>query len=165
MLFALASSFRYEGPEVDMNLAKSEAKKLHEAIKDKAKTQEIIRIISTRSKLQLNATFNQLRDDFSLSVNQVLKKEKSEDFQDAIQTAVKCIRSPSKYFAKILRSSMEGIGTDDEVLTRLVVTRADVDMKDIKAQFMSRTSLSLKSVIAKETRGDYEDFLLALVGE
>ncbi|GLJ17818.1 hypothetical protein SUGI_0311610 [Cryptomeria japonica] len=165
LLFALASSFRYEGPEVDMHLAKSEAKILHEAIKDKARTDDIVRIISTRSKAQLNAAFNQLRDDFGYSINQLLKKHKSEDFQDAVQTAVKCIRCPTKYFAKILRSSMERMGTDDEALTRTVVTRADVDMKDIKAQFMTRTSLSLKTVIAKDTRGDYEDFLLALVGE
>eukprot|EP01018_Ginkgo_biloba_P024151 Gb_31679 [translate_table: standard] len=165
LLVALASSYRYEGPEVDMQLAKSEAKKLHNGIKDKSGSHEIIRIISTRSKTQLNATFNQFKDEYGCSINKALKNEKSEDFQDALQTVVKCICCPAKYFAKVLRSSMEGLGTDEEALTRIVVARAEIDMKDIKSQFISRTSAALSSVIAKDTSGDYKDFLLTLVGE
>lgn len=54
-----------------MSLAKSEAKILHDNISDRAYTHEdLIRIISTRSKAQLAATFNQYIDLFE---NPILK--------------------------------------------------------------------------------------------
>eukprot|EP01018_Ginkgo_biloba_P011693 Gb_19225 [translate_table: standard] len=57
LLVVLASSYQYDGPEVDTHLAISEAKQLHEAIKEKDVTrEELIWILSTRSKAQLNAT-------------------------------------------------------------------------------------------------------------
>ncbi|KAL6502573.1 Annexin D2 [Orobanche hederae] len=63
LLVPLVSAFRYEGDEVNMALAKSEAKLLHEKICDKAYAdEEIIRMLTTRSKAQLNATLNQYND-------------------------------------------------------------------------------------------------------
>jgi hypothetical protein len=51
LLVPLVSSFRYEGDEVNMTLAKSEAKILHEKIFEKAYNHEkLIRILTTRSK-------------------------------------------------------------------------------------------------------------------
>jgi annexin D len=70
LLVPLVSSYRYEGPEVNMKLAKSEAKILHEKISDKAYDHEdIIRILSTRSKPQLIATLNQFKDEFGNAFN------------------------------------------------------------------------------------------------
>eukprot|EP00257_Ricinus_communis_P022420 XP_015582143.1 annexin D2 [Ricinus communis] len=65
LLVPLVSAFRYEGEEVNMTLAKSEAKILHEKISDKAyNNEEIIRILTTRSKAQINATLNHYNNAF-----------------------------------------------------------------------------------------------------
>jgi len=54
-------------------LAKSEAKILHEKISDKAYSdEEIIRILTTRSKAQLNATLNHYNNAFGNAINKVL---------------------------------------------------------------------------------------------
>ncbi|GAV68490.1 Annexin domain-containing protein, partial [Cephalotus follicularis] len=64
LLWALVSSFRYDGIEVNARLADNEAEILHNAIKDKALYhEEAIRILTTRSKLELIATFNSYIDD------------------------------------------------------------------------------------------------------
>ena len=69
----LVSAFRYEGEEVNTMLAKSEAKILHEKISDKAYSdEEIIRILTTRSKAQLNATLNHYNNAFGNAINKVL---------------------------------------------------------------------------------------------
>ena len=69
----LVSAFRYEGEEVNTMLAKSEAKILHEKISDKAYSDdEIIRILTTRSKAQLNATLNHYNNAFGNAINKVL---------------------------------------------------------------------------------------------
>lgn len=55
-----------------MALAKSEAKLLHEKIHDKAyNDEELIRILTTRSKAQLNATLNRYNDQFGNAINKV----------------------------------------------------------------------------------------------
>lgn len=68
----LVSSFRYEGPEVNTHLAKSEAKILHEKISDKAYADDdFIRIIATRSKAQLSATLNIYNNDYGHAITKV----------------------------------------------------------------------------------------------
>lgn len=73
LLVPLVSSFRYEGPEVNTMLAKSEAKILHDKISEKAYSdEEVIRILTTRSKAQLAATLNHYNDHFGNAINKVL---------------------------------------------------------------------------------------------
>lgn len=56
------------------------------------------------------------------------------------------------------------IGTDKEALSRVIIGSAEKDLKDIKEVFMKRSSVSLEEAVAKETSGDYKNFLLALLG-
>lgn len=61
------SSYRYEGPRVNEELAKSEAKEFLKAIKDGGKKEliedeEIERILSTRSKLHLKALYSYYKE-------------------------------------------------------------------------------------------------------
>lgn len=72
LLVALVSAFRYSGAEIDGRLAKSEADALHDAIKDKhLNHEEVIRIVSTRSKTQFLATTNAYRDEHGASITKV----------------------------------------------------------------------------------------------
>lgn len=72
LLVPLVSAYRYDGSEVDMTLANSEAKILHEKISEKAYNhEELIRILTTRSKAQLNATLNHYNDHFGNKINKV----------------------------------------------------------------------------------------------
>ena len=73
LLVPLVSAFRYEGEEVNMTLAKSEAKILRDKILDKHYSdEEVIRIVTTRSKAQLNATLNHYNTAFGNAINKVL---------------------------------------------------------------------------------------------
>jgi annexin A13 len=73
----LLGSFRYDGEEINPSLAKLEAEILHEAIKNKkGKLDEVIRILTTRSKTQLKATFNRYRDDHGYSLSKVRNRLK-----------------------------------------------------------------------------------------
>lgn len=59
---------------------------------------------------------------------------------------------------------MKMIGTDEDALTRVTVTRAEKDMKEIKDIYYKRNSESLEHAVAKETSGDYKAFRLTLLG-
>lgn len=77
---------------------------------------------------------------------------------------MKCLIFPEKYFEKVIRLGINKLGTDEGALTRVVVTRAEVDMKIIKDIYQKRNSVPLDRAIAKDTRGDYEKILLTLIG-
>lgn len=68
----VVSAYRYEGNEINESIAELEANIVHNEIKGKAfKTEEIIRVLSTRSKPQLKATFNRYRDIHATSITKV----------------------------------------------------------------------------------------------
>lgn len=48
-------------------------------------------------------------------------------------------------------------------LTRVIVTRADIDMKEIKAQYHNLYGVSLPQKVEEVARGNYKDFLLNLI--
>ncbi|XP_022764810.1 annexin-like protein RJ4 isoform X2 [Durio zibethinus] len=166
LLVVLVSAFRYDGEEINTRVANSEAKTLHDAIKDKAfNHEEVIRIMSTRSKMQLMATFNRYRDDQGTSITKNLPGASGDEFLLALRTAVRCLNDPKKYFEKVLRSSIKRTGTDEDGLTRVIVTRAEKDLKEIKDLYYKRNSVPLDQAVAKDTSGDYKAFLLTLLGK
>ncbi|XP_047326960.1 annexin Gh1-like [Impatiens glandulifera] len=167
LLVPLVSSLRYEGGEVNMVLAKSEAKILHEKIADKAYSDdEVIRIITTRSKAQINATLNHYNNEFGNAINKDLKKKDDGDdeFLSILRACIKGLVYPEKYFEKVLRLAINRLGTDEWGLTRVVSTRSEVDMKKIKEEYQRRNSVPLERAISGDARGDYKKMLLALVG-
>ena len=56
------------------------------------------------------------------------------------------------------------LGTDELALTRVVTTRAEVDLQRISEEYQRRNSVPLDRAIAGDTSGDYEKMLLALLG-
>ncbi|KAJ4764738.1 Annexin [Rhynchospora pubera] len=165
LMVPLVSSYRYEGPEVDSGLAKSEAHILRKHIKDEEYNhEEVIRILTTRSKSQLMATFNAYHEEHGNPINKDLKKDPKDDFLFALRSIIRCITCPERYLEKVIRLSMKNTGTDENALTRVVTTRAEVNLKEIKEVYYKRNTVKLEHAIKKDTKGHYEDFLLALVG-
>lgn len=95
---------------------------------------------------------------------QDLRAKPTDPYLALLRSAIKCLVEPEKYFEKVLRLSMKGFGTDEESLTRVVATRAEVDMELIKEKYYKRNSVTLASAISDDTSGDYEKMLLALIG-
>ncbi|KAM7261844.1 hypothetical protein ACFE04_020921 [Oxalis oulophora] len=165
LLVPLVSAFRYEGDEVNMMLAKKEAKILNDKISSKAYSDDdLIRILTTRSKVQLNATVNQYNNEFGNAINKDLKTDPNDDYLKLLRATIKCLTIPEKYFAKLLRLAINGLGTDEWALTRVVTTRAEVDMQRVKEEYQRRNTVPLDRAIAGDTSGDYEKTLLALIG-
>lgn len=87
------------------------------------------------------------------------------EFLSALRAVVRCIRSPHKYFEKVLRNAIKGLGTDEDALTRVIVTRAEKDLKDIMEIYYRRNSVTFDHAVANDTSGDYKAFLLTLLGD
>lgn len=92
-----------------------------------------------------------------------LKTDPNEEFLALLMATVKCLTRPEKYFEKVLRLAINRQGTDEGALTRVVATRAEVDMKLITEEYQQRSSVPLDRAITKDTHGDYEKMLLELI--
>lgn len=57
------------------------------------------------------------------------------------------------------------LGTNDRQLIRLIVTRCEIDMTEIKEAFARLFGESLRECIKGDTSGDYKAALYALIGE
>jgi annexin A7/11 len=127
---------------------------------------------STFNRILCQRNFEQLRlvcDEYQKlaghSLESAIKKEFSGDIEDGLLAIVHCVKDKAEFFAKRLHKSMAGLGTNDRQLIRLVVTRCEVDMADIKVAFERKYGKSLKSFIKGDTSGDYKHALFALIGE
>ncbi|CAL9113497.1 unnamed protein product [Musa textilis] len=165
LLVGLVSAYRYEGSRVDDEIAKSEAKALGHAIKnagskDPVENYEAIRILTTRSKTHLKETFRHYNEIYGKSIEQEFADE------SCLGETVQCLGSSASYFSKVIDKAF-GEAADkiaQDALTRVVVSRSDVDIEEIKAVYEKQYKAKLEDKIVKNTRGNYRDALLSLVG-
>lgn len=64
---------------------------------------------------------------------------------------VRCVRNKAAHFAYQLQKTMKGMGTDDDTLVRVVVSRCEIDMVQIKEEFQKMTGQTLEQYIAVST--------------
>jgi annexin A7/11 len=134
---------------VDQEKARKEAEELHKAGEKRWGTDEskFNHILALRSIPQLRATFAEYRKISSYDIVRSIEHEMSGDLKNAFKALVMCIKDPSDYFAERLYKSMKGMGTNDEALTRLVVSRSELDLEDIKEVFFDKYNKSLAKMI------------------
>ncbi|XP_067326813.1 annexin A4 [Anolis sagrei] len=166
VLVSLATGNRDESNYVDESQAKQDAECLYEAGEKRWGTDEaqFMTVLCTRNRNHLLRVFDEYRKIADKDITESIKSEMSGDLEDALLAIVKCMRSRTAYFAERLYKSMKGIGTDDDTLIRLMVSRCEIDMIDIKADFKRMYGKSLYSFIKGDTSGDYRKVLLHLCG-
>lgn len=81
------------------------------------------------------------------SLERAIKNEFSGDIEDGLIAILQCTTNKAEFFASRLHKSMAGIGTNDSQLIRLIVTRCEVDLNDIKVAFERMYGKSLRSWI------------------
>ena len=65
---------------------------------------------------------------------------------------------------QVVRDSIEGFGTDEDSLTRGIVTRAEIDLMKARGEYYNMYNTSMDNAIIGDVSGDYKDFLLTLLG-
>ncbi|KFV16487.1 Annexin A6, partial [Pterocles gutturalis] len=78
--------------------------------------------------------------------------------------AVRSVKNKPAFFADKLYKSMKGAGTDERTLTRIMISRSEIDLLNIRGEFIDLFDKSLHHMIEKDTSGDYRKALLALCG-
>uniref|UniRef100_A0A8B9HYG0 Annexin n=1 Tax=Astyanax mexicanus TaxID=7994 RepID=A0A8B9HYG0_ASTMX len=123
---------------------------------------EFITILGNRSAEHLRQVFDAYMKLSGFQIEESIQRETSGGLRDVLLAIVKCARSVPAYFAECLYNSMKGAGTDDATLIRIMVSRSEIDLLDIRAEFRKSFATSLHKMIQNDTSGDYRKTLLLL---
>ncbi|PKU33325.1 annexin a6 isoform x1 [Limosa lapponica baueri] len=157
---------REEDDVVSEDLVEQDAKDLLEAGELKWGTDEaqFIYILGRRSKQHLRLVFDEYLKISGKPIERSIRGELSGDFEKLMLAVVKCVRSTAEYFAERLYKAMKGLGTRDNTLIRIMVSRSEIDMLDIREVFRTKYEKSLYNMIKEDTSGEYKKALLKLCG-
>ncbi|XP_061561415.1 annexin A4-like [Phycodurus eques] len=166
LLVSLCQGNRDERDNVDISLAKQDAQKLYAAGENKVGTDEsqFNAILCARSKPHLQAVFQEYQQMCGRDVEKSICREMSGNVESGMVAVVKCIKNTPAYFAERLHKAMQGAGTKDRTLVRIMVSRSEIDMLDIRQAYVRTYGKSLYTHISGDTSGDYKKLLLKLCG-
>ncbi|KGL74115.1 Annexin A5, partial [Tinamus guttatus] len=159
LLVVLLQANRDPDGRVDEALVEQDAQVLFRAGELKWGTDEekFITILGTRSISHLRRVFDKYMTISGFQIEETIDRETSGDLE-------KLLLAVAAYFAETLYYSMKGAGTDDETLIRVMVSRSEIDLLDIRQELRKNFAKSLHQMIQKDTSGDYRKALLLLCG-
>uniref|UniRef100_A0A8C9XKK3 Annexin n=1 Tax=Sander lucioperca TaxID=283035 RepID=A0A8C9XKK3_SANLU len=148
-LLLLAEGKRATDTTVNTEKAKEDAKTLYNAGEKKFGTDEskFIEILCQSSIPQLRQTLVEYKNISGKTLQQTIEGEMSGKLEELLVAIVKCVKSVPAYFAERLYVSMKGGGTDEQTLTRIMVSRSEIDLLDIRTEFKKLYKYSLHSAI------------------
>ena len=76
--------------------------------------------------------------------------------RELLKAIIFAVVIPSHYFAHLLKKSIVGLGTDEETLSRVLVTRHEIDMDFIRNYYKLETKTELIDDIKGDTSGSYQ---------
>ncbi|CAL8250831.1 unnamed protein product [Boreogadus saida] len=163
-LLTLCKAGRTEG--VNDELADSDARALYAAGEQRKGTDAsvFIDILTSRSGAHLRKVFDRYSKYSKVDVSKAIDLEMKGDIESCLTAVVKCAGSRPAFFAERLNLAMKGKGSRTKILTRIMVSRSEIDMKRIKDTYRKDYGKTLYQEILDDTKGDYEKILLALCG-
>jgi len=96
------------------------------------------------------------------TLEDAISSEMSGDIEEGMLAIIDCARNRQKFFAKQLYKSMKGAGTNDKALIRLMISRSEVDLEDVKECFEKEYEQTLQDFIQDDCSGDYKKILIEL---
>jgi len=164
LLVSILQCNRSEETNIDSDKLHKDLKDLYEAGEGQLGTDESVfnKIFTLRSPSELRYINKEYLKHTGRSLFEVIDDEFGGDMKKLLKTILHAMINTTDYFAERIRGACKGLGTNDAVLIRCMVTRDEIDLKDIKAMYPKKFGLTLYEEIKDETSGDYKKILLAI---
>ena len=98
------------------------------------------------------------------TILQAIDAEYSGNAKKTLKSIVYALISPSEYFATRVNDAIKGFGTNDHLLIRVLITRDEIDMPQIKQYYKQLYGKDMLDDIKNDTSGDYKKLLVELAG-
>ncbi|XP_034444185.1 annexin A2-A-like [Hippoglossus hippoglossus] len=167
LLLALVQTKREEPSSVvDFEKVDQDARKLYEAGIQNKGTDVVtwISIMSERSVPHLQRVFQRYKSYSPYDMQESIVKEVKGDLQKSFLVLVQCFENKQLYFAKRLSEAMKSKGAKEKMVTRIIVSRCEVDLQKICSEYKSNFGQTLQKTVLEHTKGDYQKAMLGLCG-
>jgi len=170
LLATILEGGRDENGAVDSDAAQADAEELNRMLnqdKKEAKA-KFVEVFSQRSWVQLreiSGVFQDVSKKYTMT-GAIDKAFGDGDTGKALKTIDSFVCQPYDFWALKMREAMKGLGTDDEQLRRVIVSRAEIDLRDIGVVFGQRygDGKTLQKWLKDDLGGDNERLALAVCG-
>ena len=71
--------------------------------------------------------------------------------------------NPSEFFSKKIFQSIQGLGTNTNMLNRIIINRSEIDMSEIKQYYKLFRNVEIEKDIEEDTSGMYTELLKSLI--
>lgn len=110
---------------------------------------------SREDLIQISREFKNM-DKKKRNLYDAVEGDCSKTTKELLKAIIYAVTIPSHYFAHLLKKSIVGIGTDEETLNRVLVTRHEVDMEFIRNYYKVENKRELIEDIIGDTSGNYQ---------
>ena len=166
LLTSLLQGSRSDNTNPDIEECEKMAKELYEAGEKKWGTDDSVfnRIFALKSPLEIVCISRAYHKLTGHTILQAISNEFSGDIKKLLTAVVYAVISPSEFFATKINKAVKGLGTNDKLLIRILVTRHEIDMPYIRKYYKQLFKKSLIDEIKADTSGDYRKIMLKLAG-
>ena len=165
LLISLIQCNRSMNTVPNPQMCQSDAQALYRAGEGRWGTDEatFVRIFTQRSAAEMDMISNCYQQLRGKTLHQAIDNEFSGDTKELLHTILEGLQDPAAYFARRLRESVQGIGTNDSRLVRVIVSRCEVDMPRIKQAYQRLFGRDLLMDVRSDTSGNYKKILTYLL--
>ena len=152
-------------PTPDPAMCQADAQALYMAGEGRLGTHEstFIQIFANRSPAEIsmiNDCYSRMRGK---SLLHAIENEFSGDIRKLLKTILTGLTNPPAYFAKRIRDSVKGLGTNDSRLVRVIVSRSEIDLGLIKQAYRANYGRDMLYDVRDDTSGYYKEILTGLI--
>ena len=164
ILISLLQCNRSENPRQNEEECKKIAEDLYKGGEGKLGTDETLfrKVFAISSPAELYSINNHYLNLTSKSLKTAVEKEFSGDFKKALQTILDGIICPSEYFASRVNKAVKGLGTNDKMLVRILVSREELDIPQMRIQYKALVGKEMVDDVVDDTSGMYQKILKAI---
>ena len=167
LLVSLLQCNRSENKIPNIEKSNEMAKDLFKGDKEKGKIKidedKMNKYFALSSPVELMHLAREFHREYGKSLIKVVEDQFSGNLKKLIKTIFYGNISPSEYFATRIREAVQGAGTNEKILNRVIITRNEVDMDIIKEYYKILYSRDLIEDIKSDTSGVYRTLLVALI--
>ena len=164
LLLPIALGQRSENQNPNKGECEEKAKLLYEKGVSKWGTDEktFAQIFALVSPAELVAIAQHYHKLSGHTILDAIDKEFSGNMKKAFRAIVYAIISPSEYFATRVHDAIKSFGTNDSLLMRVLISRDEIDMPQIKAFYSKLYGKDMVSAIKSDISGDYQKLMVEL---
>ncbi|CAF2951773.1 unnamed protein product [Rotaria sp. Silwood2] len=164
IILALLQANRPEDDNIDDDEVLEDAQNLYETnTKWRRDGSTFIRLLCNRSDANLKQIFDAYQQFSQIDIEQSIQIDRDADLSRTLMAIVRIVRNRPRFFAFELKKSLKSSGCNEENLTRIIVSRCEIDMVQIKSEFEKISKRTLFDQIHTDTSGYYKRALLELL--